>query len=186
MPLIVGLGNPGAEYDKTRHNIGFEIIDKLASDLSLSLDGKGGPWLAGIGRHKGSKIVILKPTTFMNLSGQAVSKALRIFGFTANECMVITDDLNLPVGTLRIRKIGSDGGHNGLADIIERIGTQDFPRMRIGIGNDFPKGRQADYVLSPFNDEQRLLVNDTIVRAAEASLTFTREGIDAAMNRYNG
>src|SRR5690606_19722776 len=102
-----------------------------------------------------------------------VSKALRIFGFSALDCLVITDDLNLPTGTLRIRKNGSDGGHNGLADIIERIGTQDFPRMRIGIGNDFPKGRQADYVLSPFNDDQRLLINDTIVRAAEASLTFT-------------
>jgi len=186
MPLIVGLGNPGAEYDKTRHNIGFEIIDRLASDLGVSLDGKGGPWLAGVGRHKGSKVVLLKPTTFMNLSGQAVSKALRIFGFTALDCMVITDDLNLPVGMLRIRKLGSDGGHNGIADIIERIGTQDFPRMRIGIGNDFPKGRQADYVLSPFNDDQRLLINETIVRAAEAALTFTREGIDAAMNRYNG
>lgn len=186
MALIVGLGNPGVEYDKTRHNIGFEVVDRLASELSASWDGKGGPWLAAAARHKGSKVVLLKPTTFMNLSGQAVSKALRIFDFTPAQCMVVTDDLNLPPGKLRIRKSGSDGGHNGLSDIIARLGTTDFPRMRIGIGNDFPKGRQADYVLSPFDADQRPLLDQVVLKAAEAALCFAREGVDVAMNRYNG
>ncbi len=186
MALIVGLGNPGVEYDKTRHNIGFEVVDRLAQELSAGWDGKGGPWLAAAARHKGSKLVLLKPTTYMNLSGQAVSKALRIFDFTPRQCMVVTDDLNLPPGKLRIRKSGSDGGHNGLSDIIARLGTTDFPRMRIGIGNDFTRGRQADYVLSLFDADQRPLMDQAVLKAAEAALCFAREGVDVAMNRYNG
>ncbi len=185
MPIIVGLGNPGSEYDKTRHNIGFEVVDHIAGTLGATYEAKGGPWLVANTRHKGNSLVLLKPTTYMNLSGQAVSKALRIFGIVPQECMVITDDLNLPVGKLRIRKTGSDGGHNGLSDIIGRLGSTDFPRMRIGIGNDFPKGRQADYVLSPFSADERLLIDELIPKASEAALCFAREGTDAAMNRYN-
>lgn len=185
MPLIVGLGNPGSEYDKTRHNIGFEVVDRIASDLNATFESKGGPWLVANARHKGRQLVLLKPTTYMNLSGQAVSKALRIFDVVPQDCLVVTDDLNLPPGKLRIRKSGSDGGHNGLSDIIERLGTTDFPRMRIGIGNDFPKGRQADFVLSPFGPDERAVIDELIPKAADASLCFVREGIDAAMNRFN-
>jgi PTH1 family peptidyl-tRNA hydrolase len=185
MPIIVGLGNPGSEYDKTRHNIGFEVVDRIASEIGATFEAKGGPWQVANTRHKGNTLVLLKPTTYMNLSGQAVSKALRIFDIVPHDCMVITDDLNLPVGKLRIRKSGSDGGHNGLADIIGRIGTSDFPRMRIGVGNDFPKGRQADYVLSPFSTDERVLIDELIPKASEAALCFVREGTDAAMNRYN-
>lgn len=185
MPILVGLGNPGAEYDKTRHNIGFEIVDRIAGDLGARFETRGGPWHVANTRHKGNTLVLLKPTTYMNLSGQAVSKALRIFDIIPQDCMVVTDDLNLPIGKLRIRKSGSDGGHNGLSDIIGRVGTTEFPRMRIGIGNDFPKGHQADYVLSPFNQDERLQIEELIPKAAEAALCFVREGIDATMNRYN-
>jgi PTH1 family peptidyl-tRNA hydrolase len=185
MSLIVGLGNPGLEYDKTRHNIGFEIVDHIAKEIGATYDTKGGPWLFASTRHKGNNLILLKPTTYMNLSGQAVSKALRIFDIVPKDCLVITDDLNLAPGKLRIRKSGSDGGHNGLADIIGRIGTPDFPRMRIGIGNDFPKGRQADYVLAPFTQDERLLIEELIPKAADAAMCFIREGIDAAMNKFN-
>jgi PTH1 family peptidyl-tRNA hydrolase len=185
MPLIVGLGNPGSEYDKTRHNIGFEIIDYIAKEMDVSFEAKGGPWLFASTRHKGNNLVLLKPVTYMNLSGQAVSKALRIFDIIPQDCLVVTDDLNLLPGKLRIRTSGSDGGHNGLADIIARVGTSDFPRMRIGIGNDFPKGRQADYVLSAFGKDERPLIEELIPRASEAALCFVREGIDATMNKFN-
>lgn len=185
MPLIVGLGNPGIEYDRTRHNVGFDVVDRIAREVGATFEAKGGPWQAASKRHKGNTLILLKPTTFMNLSGQAVSKALRIFDVVIGDCLVITDDLNLPVGKLRIRKTGSDGGHNGLADIIGRLGTADFPRLRIGVGSDFPKGRQADFVLSPFGADERPLIDEVVGKAAEAALCFAREGIDAAMNRYN-
>ena len=161
------------------------MIDHIAGIVGATFESKGGPWLVANTRHKGNSLVLLKPTTYMNLSGQAVSKALRIFDIVTQDCMVVTDDLNLPVGKLRIRKSGSDGGHNGLADITARLGSSDFPRMRVGIGNDFPKGRQADYVLSPFSSDERPLIDELVPKAAEAALCFVREGIDAAMNRYN-
>jgi len=185
MPILVGLGNPGIEYDKTRHNIGFEVIDHLSHFLGIKLDDRSGPWYAGIANHRGTKIVLMKPTTYMNLSGQAVNKALQVFRMLPLECMVITDDINLPVGKIRIRKSGSSGGHNGLTDIIERIRTDEFPRMRLGVGNTFARGQQADYVLSPFTVEQRVDIDEMIPKAAEACLCFCREGIDASMNRYN-
>lgn len=185
MPILVGLGNPGVEYVKTRHNIGFEIIDFVCQKLSVKMEDRSGPWNAGITNHRGIKIVLLKPDTYMNLSGRAVSKALQLFRMMPTECMVITDDINLPVGKIRIRKSGSAGGHNGLSDIIERIRTDEFPRMRLGVGNEFAKGLQADYVLSPFSEQQRLLIDDMIPSAVEACLCFCREGIDTSMNRFN-
>jgi len=185
MPILVGLGNPGIEYDKTRHNIGFEVIDHVSQFLGIKLDDRSGPWSAGRANHKGANIVLIKPTTYMNLSGQAVYKALQKFRMLPLECMVITDDINLPVGKIRIRKSGSAGGHNGLSDIIERIRTDDFPRMRLGVGNEFGRGQQADYVLSPFTVEQRVTIDEMLPKAVEACLCFCREGIDASMNRYN-
>jgi PTH1 family peptidyl-tRNA hydrolase len=185
MPILVGLGNPGVQYEKTRHNVGFEVIDQLAHVLGVSLNDRSGPWHAGVANHRGTKIVLIKPTTFMNLSGQAVAKALQAFRMLPLECMVITDDLNLPVGKIRIRKSGSAGGHNGLTDIIDRVRSDEFPRMRLGVGNDFARGHQAEYVLSPFNQEQRIIIDEMIPKAVEACLCFCREGIDMSMNRYN-
>lgn len=185
MPLIVGLGNPGPEYDGTRHNIGFHILDEVAEELGIRFESGKGPFRHGVGRHKGRPVVLVKPMTYMNLSGTAVSKALKLFDIPPADCLVVTDDLNLPTGKVRIRASGSDGGHNGLSHIIATLSTDQFPRLRFGIGNDFPKGRQADYVLSAFRDEEQEAVQTGVDRSKEAALCFVREGIVKTMNLHN-
>jgi peptidyl-tRNA hydrolase, PTH1 family len=185
MALIVGLGNPGAEYRNTRHNVGFELIDLLSEKLSISLDPDNGLYQIGEGRFKGQPVVLLKPTAFMNRSGKSVKKALTRTGLTPPECMVCYDDIHLDVGKIRLRQSGSAGGHNGIGDIIEQLQTRDFPRLRIGIGSDFGRGRQSDYVLSPFTPDQREQIEDTLQVASEAILTFLRGGINLAMNNFN-
>ena len=185
MAMIVGLGNPGTEYEGTRHNVGFELIDKLSEMLTITLKPGNGLFFMGEGQFKGQNVVLVKPTTYMNHSGRAVSSALGITGIPLSECMVCYDDINLETGTIRIRPSGSAGGHNGISNIIERLQNKNFPRLRIGIGNDFPKGRQSDYVLSPFTKDQRLKIDETIGVASEAILTFLRGGINLAMNKFN-
>lgn len=185
MAMIVGLGNPGTEYEGTRHNVGFELIDKLSEMLTITLKPGNGLFFMGEGQFKGQKVVLVKPITYMNHSGRAVSSALGITGIPLEECMVCYDDINLDTGEIRIRPSGSAGGHNGISDIIERLQSKNFPRLRIGIGNDFPKGRQSDYVLSAFTKEQRLKIDETIGVASEAILTFLRGGINMAMNTFN-
>lgn len=185
MALIVGLGNIGATYDGTRHNVGFELADKLARELSVDFSTAGGPFLLAEGSFKGRPVHIVKPTTLMNRSGRAVSSALAITKQSLNDCIVCYDDINLPPGKIRLRPSGSAGGHNGIQDIIDRMQTRKFPRLRIGIGDDFRRGRQADYVLSPFTADQRELVNDALDQSLEALFTFMRAGIDQAMNDHN-
>lgn len=185
MALIVGLGNPGADYAGTRHNIGFELVDKLADDLSIQIKPGNGLFHIGSGSFKGQKVTLIKPVTFMNRSGKAVTKALAETGEPVENCLVCYDDINLDVGTIRLRPSGSAGGHNGIADIIEKLQTNQFPRLRIGVGSDFKKGRQADYVLSPFTEEQRIEVNRVLEVASDAILTFLRGGLDLAMNKFN-
>lgn len=185
MALIVGLGNPGVEYEGTRHNIGFELIDRLSDQLSIPLKPGNGLFHIGTGRFKSQKVTLLKPVTFMNRSGKAVTKALAQTGEIVDDCMICYDDIHLDVGKIRIRPSGSAGGHNGLADIIEKVNTQQFPRLRIGIGNQFNKGKQADYVLSPFTSEQRNEMNDVLEVASDAILTFLRGGVNLAMNKFN-
>lgn len=185
MSLVVGLGNPGPEYDGTRHNIGFHVLDDVAEALGIRFEAGKGPFQHGMGRHRGRPVVLVKPTTFMNLSGMAVSKALKLFDIPPAECLVVTDDLNLPTGKIRIRASGSDGGHNGLSDIIATLSTDQFPRLRFGIGNDFPRGRQADHVLSAFRNEEQEAVQSGVDRSKDAVLCFVREGIVKTMNLYN-
>lgn len=185
MALIVGLGNPGAKYEGTRHNVGFEVLDNLADKLSISFEPDNGLYHKGEGRFKGQSVVLIKPTTYMNRSGKAITKALAETGIEKSQCLVCYDDINLEPGQIRLRPGGSAGGHNGVADIIEKLQTKDFPRLRFGVGNDFPKGRQADYVLSPFTPEQRKIVDESIDLASDAILTFLRGGIDIAMNEFN-
>ncbi len=185
MVLIVGLGNPGPEYDGTRHNIGFHVLYEVADTLGIQFQTGKGPFRYATGSHKGRKTTLVLPTTYMNLSGQAVSKALNVFGADLMDCLVVTDDLNLPVGKVRIRPSGSDGGHNGLSSIIQTMGSDAFPRLRFGVGNDFPKGRQADYVLSGFKAEEQDAVQEGVDRAEEAVLCFIREGLTKTMNLYN-
>ena len=183
--MIVGLGNPGTEYEGTRHNVGFELIDKISDILTITLKPGNGLFFMGEGRFKGQKVILMKPTTYMNHSGRAVSIALAQTGIAPEDCMICYDDINLDVGTIRVRPSGSAGGHNGISSIIDRLQSKNFPRLRIGIGNDFPKGRQADYVLSPFTNEERIQIDETIGVASEAILTFLRGGLDLAMNKFN-
>lgn len=185
MAIVAGLGNPGEEYAGSRHNIGFELIDRIAEDLSLRFRTTGESWLLAEGNFKGSPLRLVKPLTFMNRSGEAFRRAVNRFGPPLDRCLVCYDDINLQPGTIRMRPGGSAGGHNGLTDIISRMGTDRIPRLRIGIGNNFERGRQSEYVLSGFTPEERIVMDETIPRAVDAVLTFVRDGIELAMNQFN-
>lgn len=185
MSLIVGLGNIGEEYEGTRHNIGFEIVDALADTLSITFGPGDGPFVVAEGRHRGRNVVLIKPTTYMNRSGVAVKKALAKYKTDQRDCLIIYDDLNLDVGDIRLRPKGSAGGHNGIQNIIDQLGNRDFARLRFGIGNDFPRGKQVDYVLSPFNNSDQKYVEEGIQKAHDACLHFVREGIQKTMNHFN-
>ena len=185
MALIVGLGNPGVEFKGTRHNVGFDLIDKLSEKLTITLEQGNGLFFIGEGRYKSNKVTLLKPTTYMNRSGKAVSKALAQTGNSISDCIICHDDINLDAGKIRLRPGGSSGGHNGITDIIESLQTTEFPRLRIGIGNDFARGRQSDYVLSAFTNSQQILIDEALEVASDAILLFLRGGIDLAMNKFN-
>jgi len=184
--LIVGLGNPGREYRQNRHNTGFMAIDRLAERLGVSFSRLESRALVTKGEYQGSRIVLAKPQTYMNLSGQAVGPLLRFYKVPLDNLLVIYDDVDLPLGTLRIRPGGGAGGQKGMSSIIERLGTQDFPRLRVGIGR--PPGRMdaSAYVLQDFSKTELEILNNTLDRAAEAALVFVAEGIQAAMNSFNG
>ncbi len=185
MSIIVGLGNTGSRYEGTRHNIGFEVVDDIAKTISASFGPGGGPFEAAEGRYKGRKIILIKPTTYMNLSGTAVKKALAKFKTDKKDCLIVYDDLNLPLGNNRMKAKGSAGGHNGIADIIEKLGSNEFPRLRFGIGDNFARGQQVDYVLSPFAEDELEQVAQARKHAHDAALAFVNLGIERAMNFYN-
>ena len=183
--LVVGLGNPGTKYQGTRHNIGFELIDRLArGGRATSFTRKFEAQIAEaeIDYHR---VLLLKPETFMNLSGRAVGQAVRFYKLEPADLLVVCDDLSLPVGKIRIRRGGSDGGQKGLRDIISHLGTDQFPRLRIGIG-DHGQADAADYVLSRFRSPERALIDDTLILASQAVAVWVTQGIDPAMNRFNG
>ncbi|MFM7177596.1 MAG: aminoacyl-tRNA hydrolase [Bacteroidota bacterium] len=182
--LVVGLGNPGAEYDGTRHNIGFAVVDLLAESAGVSFSSER---LGSIARIKirGKQVTLLKPNTYMNLSGKAVNYWLQHEQIPVANMIVVTDDLALPVGSIRIRLKGSDGGHNGLKSINETLNSTDYPRLRFGIGSQFSKGKQADYVLSVWTDEENNLVKEKTKRSAEAITHYISAGPVFAMNQFN-
>jgi PTH1 family peptidyl-tRNA hydrolase len=182
--LIVGLGNPGARYESTRHNLGFRVVDELGSRWSIpTSQEKFHAWF-GPGVIRDQPVVLLKPTTFMNRSGQAVQPAGRFYRLELEDLLVISDDLSLPVGRLRMRRDGSAGGHLGLSDIIQRLGSESFARLRIGIGEAI--GDPAVYVLEPFSPEEGGVISSVIRRAADAVEGWITEGPEATMNRFNG
>lgn len=182
--LIVGLGNIGPEYENTRHNIGFMVLDAFAKASNTFFQDKRYGFVAET-RLKNKSLLLLKPSTFMNLSGNAVRYWLQKEKIPIDNLLVIVDDLALPFGTIRLKSKGSDGGHNGLKHIQEVLGTQQYTRLRFGIGNGFPRGAQIDYVLSDFTDEEKKLLPERIETACEAIRTFCLSGIDIAMNLYN-
>jgi PTH1 family peptidyl-tRNA hydrolase len=183
--LIVGLGNPGAKYSETRHNIGFKVLDQLAADKEVSFETlKLGD--VATTTHKGKKVILLKPNTFMNLSGKAIKYYLKQENISKEELLVVTDDLNLEFGTIRMKGKGSDGGHNGLKDTQVQLNTPNYPRLRFGISDAFASGRQVDYVLGEWDKEELKSLQERIETAASAALAFTHGGLANAMNEFNG
>ena len=182
--LIVGLGNIGAEYAQTRHNIGFRVADALAERLGVRFETKRYGDVA-VGRVKNAQLVILKPSTYMNLSGEAVRYWMSTEKIPVERVLVLVDDLALPFGTLRLKGKGSDAGHNGLKNIAQLLGTQSYPRLRFGIGNDFPQGLQINYVLGRFSPEEESALPELLTRSCQAVESFCLEGINRAMNTFN-
>lgn len=182
--LIVGLGNIGAEYEGTRHNCGFMVVDAMAKEAGATWSLERHAYKTEI-RHKGRTLILLKPTTYMNLSGKAVKYWMQAEKIELENLMIISDDIALPVGTIRMKKQGSGGGHNGLGNIEELLGTNAYPRLRIGVGDNFSKGRQIDYVLGTFSAEEQALLDPAIEQAASAIKAFVTVGADRAMNVCN-
>ncbi len=182
--LIAGLGNMGAEYDFTRHNVGFEVVDSLAKEFGATFKNDSLGDLAEF-RHKGRTFILLKPSTYMNLSGKAVRYWLQKKDVPKENLLVILDDLNLPFGKIRLRAKGSDGGHNGLKSIDQMLGGNDYARLRIGIGSEFQKGRQSNFVLSRWDKEEQTQLPDILKIATESVKAFGTVGLALAMNLAN-
>ena len=185
LKLVVGLGNPGPKYQGTRHNIGFELVDLLA---------RGGRGASFARKFEGDlaeieidyrRVLLLKPTTFMNLSGRSVGQVVRFYKLECQDLLVVCDDLSLPVGKLRLRAGGSDGGQKGLRDIAAHLGTDQFPRLRIGIG-DQGQIDATDFVLSRFRNVERTIIDDSLILASQATAVWITQGVDVAMNQFNG
>jgi PTH1 family peptidyl-tRNA hydrolase len=184
--LIIGLGNPGREYRNNRHNAGFMVVDRLAERLGVKFSRLESKALVAKADYEGQRLVLAKPQTYMNLSGQPASALLRFYKAPTDHLLVATDDVDLPLGTLRIRPGGGSAGQKGLASIIERLGTQEFARLRVGI--DRPPGRMeaAAYVLQDFSPGEQEALQAALQRAVEAILVFASEGLNSAMNKFNG
>jgi PTH1 family peptidyl-tRNA hydrolase len=183
--LVVGLGNPGMEYDNTRHNIGFNVVDVLAKKHGGAFSLDRNAHRATI-KFKGKTVVLIKPTTYMNLSGKAVNYWLQKEGVSKENLLVVTDDLALPFGRIRLKNAGSDGGHNGLKDIQQTLQTTEYARLRFGIGSDFAKGRKSDYVLGKWSAEELTSLEERIILAVETCEAFCTIGIQLTMSQYNG
>lgn len=182
--LIAGLGNIGPEYHETRHNIGFMTVDALAEKAGIRFDDGRYGFTARFSL-KGRQVVLLKPSTYMNLSGNAVRYWMQKENIPLENLLVVVDDLALPFGTLRLKGKGSDAGHNGLKHIAATLGTQAYARLRFGIGNDFPRGGQIDYVLGHFSDEEYKLIPERLETAGEIIRSFCLAGLDITMNQFN-
>ncbi|GAB3173875.1 aminoacyl-tRNA hydrolase [Telluribacter humicola] len=182
--LIAGLGNIGPEYAFTRHNVGFMVLDRLAAQHDFRFSFERLAYVAEW-KHKGRHLHFIKPTTYMNLSGKAIRYYMDAYKIPVENILVIVDELQLDYGTLRVKPKGSHGGHNGLKNIEELLGTSNYPRLRFGIGNDFPRGRQVDYVLNPFSDKEMEELPIFLDRAGDIVTSFCTAGIQQTMNNFN-
>ncbi len=185
MYLIVGLGNPGREYKYTRHNTGYEVIDKLAYDFNIDMSKSKFSGIAGEGRIGAEKVILLKPVTYMNLSGVSVKEAMSFYKLDTDRLIVCCDDINLPVGSIRIRKSGSDGGQKGLRNIIYHLNREDFCRVRVGVGEKPAGWDLADWVLSRFSNEEGESIVKGITDAGDGVKVILESGVNEAMNRFN-
>ena len=184
--LIVGLGNPGQKYHGTRHNVGFQVVDEVARRRSLEFETAPAEAVMAVTRGETNKLILAKPMTFMNLSGQAVASLHRYYKVALEDVMVVAEDVHLPLGRLRIRGYGSDGGHNGFKSVIEVLGTQKVPRLRVGVGRGDERKDLSAHVLSKFESNEKEAIAIAINRAADAIGLFLEDGLNATMNRYNG
>lgn len=184
--LIVGLGNPGAEYANTRHNLGFRVLDIFASKHGIEFSQKNRLYWAGTGSVNGTDVVLAKPRTYMNLSGNAVISLMQKYGLKPGQLLVLSDDFCLPIGRLRIRKSGGSGGHNGLNNIIACLGTNEFTRIRLGTGSAPNGSDPINFVLGSFKPDEYKPINDMLENASEALSYIVENGTDAAMNKFNG
>lgn len=183
--LIAGLGNMHPDYDDTRHNIGFDVVDVMAEKANVAWKLSNLGAIAEI-KHRGRNLILLKPSTYMNRSGKSVRYWMEKEKIPIERLLVIVDDINLELGTLRLRGKGSDGGHNGLKDIQETLGTNNYPRLRIGIGNDFFKGQQIDYVLGKWSEEELEKLPEILEKSGDACKSFCAIGMGHTMTKYNG
>lgn len=184
MYIIVGLGNPGAKYENTRHNVGFMVLDELAKSNGIDITKLKYKALIGDGQINGKKVLLVKPQTFMNLSGDAISQIVNFYKCDHDKLLVVYDDLDIGLGSIRIRKNGSAGTHNGMRSVVLRLGFTDFPRIRVGIG-DFGNKDIVDFVIGDFSKNEKEIVDETISEAVKAIECFVKDGIDLSMNRYN-
>ncbi|MCI8644527.1 MAG: aminoacyl-tRNA hydrolase [Lachnospiraceae bacterium] len=185
MKIIIGLGNPTREYQATRHNIGFDAVTRLCDDYNIRLDSKEHKALCGRGYIGGEKVILAQPQTYMNLSGESVRSLVDYYKLDCEDIIVICDDINLDVGQLRVRKKGSAGGHNGIKNIIAQLKTEEFTRIRIGVGEKPENWDLADYVLGRFSREEEPVMREALQRTSKACECIITEGIEAAMNQYN-
>ncbi len=186
MYLIAGLGNPGTEYAATRHNIGFDMITYLCDEYNISLRGRKGKALVGKGVIAGEQVLLAQPQTYMNLSGESIRALMDYYKLDLDELIIICDDINLPVGQIRVRPKGSAGGHNGLKNIIQHLGTEEFTRVRIGVGAKPDGGDLIKHVLGRFSREEDGMVRDVFALAEKALLAIMTESVSEAMNQVNG
>jgi PTH1 family peptidyl-tRNA hydrolase len=184
--LIVGLGNPGMKYGRTRHNIGFRLIDLLGKELGISVKKRQCHASIGHAWFYGEDLILVKPQTFMNLSGISVKCLIEEYGVDLSKILIVYDDKDLKVGQMRIRTRGSNGGHKGMGSVINELGTSEIPRLRIGIGCNDPDIATVDFVLGTFSKEDESVITGVLEKGVEAVLAIVKEGLDAAMSRYNG
>jgi PTH1 family peptidyl-tRNA hydrolase len=182
--LVVGLGNPGPEYTETRHNLGFKVIEALELTLGIEVRQRKFNARIGAGRHRGQKVILMKPWTFMNRSGEPVAAAVGFYKLDLRDLMIVVDDMALEIGSIRVRASGSAGGHNGLADIIEKLGTDAFARCRVGIGAR-RRPDAVEHVLGRPESEEKPVLNRAILRARDAALCWLEYGVDKTMNEFN-
>jgi PTH1 family peptidyl-tRNA hydrolase len=183
--LIVGLGNPGPAYRHTRHNVGFEVLDRLAVRLETQFGREKFSGQIAEAKVDGRKVLLLKPLTFMNLSGQSVAQAARYHADGPSEILVVYDEIDLPLGKVRLRKGGSGGTHNGMNSVIECLGTEEVPRLRVGVGAEMHRGERVGHVLGKFRPDEREAIDAVMNTSVDACLCCIRDGLDTAMNRYN-
>ena len=186
MFLIVGLGNPGIQYENTRHNIGFNVIDNISKEYNIDINREKFKGMYGEGFIGNTKVILLKPTTYMNLSGETLIDIYKYYKVDLSNIVVVYDDIDLEVGKIRIRKKGSGGTHNGMKSITKCLGSNDFPRVRVGVSKPEAGQDLADFVLSRFRKEESDNINEALEKAADAIDSIIRENIDMSMNKYNG